>query len=63
MDDKTILDVVYSTAEDLHKAGLITDEVLRQFEVITKSQKAEIDQLIKLIKLAKAGWQSGTADE
>ena len=45
MSDKTILETVYSTAEDLHKAGFITDELLQMFEVITKSQSAEIEQL------------------
>jgi hypothetical protein len=42
MDDKTILETVYSTAEDLHKAGLITDEVLARFVELGRMQQAEI---------------------
>jgi hypothetical protein len=42
MSDKTILETVYSTAEDLHKTGLMSDEM---FALIIKSQKTEIERL------------------
>jgi hypothetical protein len=37
--DESILETVYSTAEDLHKAGLITDEVLERFGELGRMQQ------------------------
>jgi hypothetical protein len=65
-------DVSVSRREwDYQKAEIerLTDQVVRQNThllstlKLTKELKAEIERLTKALKLAEAGWRSGTADE